>query len=105
MRHDVPLELHACCDAQSVFSGITAENVKLPAERHTLYHAQWVRELLDASTLRALWWLDTRDCVADGLTKGCIDRAALVRAGYACRWLFEGADPVAPAIRASAAAA
>ena len=85
-----PLELHACCDAQSVFSGITAENVKLPAERHTLYHAQWVRELLDACTLRALWWLDTRDCVADGLTKGSVPRDDIV-AAMAGQWLIKHA--------------
>ena len=26
--------------------------------------------------LNAFWWVDTRDMIADGLTKGAIDRAA-----------------------------
>ena len=70
----LPLELHACVDAQSVFSGITAENVKVSTERHTLHHAQWVRELCEKELLHGLWWVDTRDCVGDGLTKGAVAR-------------------------------
>ena len=64
-------------DAQGGFAGITSENVRMPAERHTLYHAQWVRELLERGLLKALWWIDTRDCCADGLTKGTVCRSAL----------------------------
>ena len=71
------LPLEACVDAQSVYSGITAQQVKIPAERHTLYHAQWIRELLDRHILRTLYWIDTRDCCADGLTKGSVIRDAL----------------------------
>ncbi|CAK0867548.1 unnamed protein product [Prorocentrum cordatum] len=63
------LPLEACVDAQSVFSGITAEQVRIPEERHTLYHAQWVRELLDRLILRTLWWIDTRTAARMGLPK------------------------------------
>ena len=35
-----------------------------------------MRELLDTKVLEALVWLDTRDMVADGLTKGSVDRDA-----------------------------
>ena len=72
------MPMHACIDAQSVYAAITAEVIGMPAERHTLYHAQWVRELLDSRTLEALWWIDTRDCCADGLTKGTVLRDAIV---------------------------
>ena len=74
-----PIELHACVDAQSVFAGITAEAVRMPAERHTLYHAQWIRQLLDRGILSGLWWIDTRDMIADGLTKGAVEREALLK--------------------------
>ena len=67
MRPAVPLE--ACVDAQSVFSGTTAESLRMPAKRHTLYHAQWIRVLLDRHILGTLRWIDTRDCCADGLTR------------------------------------
>eukprot|EP00959_Pyramimonas_sp_CCMP1952_P102396 2142018-Pyramimonas_sp.AAC.1 len=46
------LPLEACVDVQSAFSGIAAEQVNMPAERRKLYHAQWIRELLDRAILR-----------------------------------------------------
>ena len=48
---------------------------------------QYIRELLDTKVLEALVWLDTRDMVADGLTKGSVDHDAL----HACMngiWLL-----------------
>ena len=73
------MPLHACTDARSVYSGITASVVKMPVERHTLYHAQWIRELLNQHVLDGLWWIDTRDCCADGMTKGACDRGPILK--------------------------
>ena len=73
------MPLHCCTDARSVYSGITAVVVKMPVERHTMYHAQWIRELLDQYVLQALWWIDTRDCCADGMTKGACDRGPIMQ--------------------------
>ena len=42
-----------------------------------LCHLQYVRELLEHDVLRALVWTDTRDMLADGLTKGSVDRTEL----------------------------
>ena len=64
-------------DALSVFATITATYIKAPAEKGLLSHVQFVRELLDSHVLSVLSWLDTRDMIADGLTKGSIDRLAL----------------------------
>ena len=66
-----------CVDAMSVFAAITATFVKHPAEKGLLSHVQFVRELLDNHVLSALLWIDTRDMLADGLTKGAVDRADL----------------------------
>ena len=93
-----PLQLHACVDAQSVFSGITAEEVRVPAERHALYHAQWVRELLDKKLLEALWWIDTRDCCPDGLTKGSVARDAIIAVMHG-EWRLDHAPKRWPARR------
>eukprot|EP00959_Pyramimonas_sp_CCMP1952_P079149 1654453-Pyramimonas_sp.AAC.1 len=71
------IDLEGCVDAQSMFSGITAEQVRIPAERHTLYHAKWIRELLERGILKRLWWTDARDFCANGLTKGAVLRDAL----------------------------
>ena len=98
---DVPVG--AVIDARAVFDALNAEVVKTPAERHLLLPLLAAREMLDRRLIDRLLWVDTRAMLADGLTKGCIDRAALVSAGYAGRWLLEGADPVASAIRGRAA--
>ena len=45
-----------------------------------LCHIQFVRELLDRGVFQAMCWLDTRDMLADGLTKGCVDRSLLHQA-------------------------
>ena len=70
-----PLALVVVVDAESVYSAITAQQVKTPAERSLLIHLQWVRELLDTHVLHTLAWCDTRDMVSDALTKGSVDRA------------------------------
>ena len=64
-------------DAMSIFAAITATQIKIPADSSLLSHLQYLRELLDHQVLNAFWWVDTRDMLADGLTKGAIDRAAL----------------------------
>ncbi len=64
-------------DAYSVFSAVTANTVKVPSDSSLLAHIQYLRELLDRGVLDQLWWVDTRDMWADGLTKGVVDRDAL----------------------------
>jgi hypothetical protein len=64
-------------DALSVYAAITATFVKTPADNGVLIHCLYIRELLDYAVLHALIWQDTRDMLADGLTKGVVDRQAL----------------------------
>ena len=66
-------------DAKSVYSAIIATNIKVPTEKSLLSHVQYVRELLDIRLLKIIVWMDTRDMVADGLTKGAVNRGALHR--------------------------
>ena len=71
------LRIVLAVDAYSVFSACTAHNIKIPAEQSLVSHVQLLRELLDRGVLHRMWWLDTRDMVADGLTKGVIERQAI----------------------------
>ncbi len=64
-------------DALSVFASVTATFIKTPADNGVLVHCLYLRELLDNGVLKALIWQDTRDMIADGLTKGAVDRKAL----------------------------
>ena len=82
------VKLSSYVDAMSVYAAVTATFIKIPAEKSLLSHIQYIREFLDTRVLEALVWLDTRDMVADGLTKGSVDRGAL----HACMngiWLFQ----------------
>ena len=66
-----------CVDALSVHAAVVAQHVKAPAESNLLGHVQFLCELLDTHVLTYFCWLDTRDMVSDGLTKGAIDRTCL----------------------------
>ena len=59
-------------DAMSVHAAVTSTFVKTPAEKSLLCHVQFRRETLDRKTLISLIWIDTRDMVSDGLTKGAV---------------------------------
>ena len=61
-------------DAMSVYASVTANHIKIPAEKSLLSHLQFVRELLDRGILSILGWTDTRDMLADAMTKGAVDR-------------------------------
>ena len=81
------VELSLYVDAVSVYAAVTATFIKIPGEKSLLSRIQYIRELLDTKVLEALVWLDTRDMVADGLTKGSVGRDAL----HACMngiWLL-----------------
>ena len=71
----IPVALYL--DAKSVFAAISATFIKQPAEKSLLCHVQYLRELLDKHVLQYLFWLDTRDMGADGLTKGAVTRSLL----------------------------
>ena len=64
-------------DALSVFAAVTATFLKIPAEKSLLSHVQYLREILEIKVMEAILWIDTRDMIADGLTKGAVDRVAL----------------------------
>ena len=73
--YEVPMALYI--DALSVYAAVTATFVKIPAENGALCHLLYLRELMEHNVLYALIWADTRDMLADGLTKGAVDREAL----------------------------
>ena len=83
-----------CIDARAVFDNIIADLVKTPYDKHLLVHALAVREFLRMRAVQSLYWIDTNDMLADGLTKGCIDRAALTTAAAAGIWKLNGMAPI-----------
>ena len=64
-------------DAKSVSDAISATDVCTPQESSLKLHLIAVRDRLSRGLLRSLSWSDTRDMVADALTKGGIDRTMI----------------------------
>ena len=75
----VPMAIEALTDSYSIFSYLAAAHLKLPAEKGTYYHLAYLREKLVSTLIGSYTWVDTRDMVADGLTKGRADRTALIK--------------------------
>lgn len=72
------VEHDATVDAKAVIDGVTAEQPKTPAEKPLSLNALAMREYLESGHVDRLWWLDTLAMLADGMTKGSVDREALV---------------------------
>ena len=66
-----------CIDAMSVLAAMSAEAVRAPAEKSLVGHLLWLRELADRGILTGAAWVDTRDMLSDGLTKGSVDRSLI----------------------------
>jgi hypothetical protein len=73
------MTIDAFTDSHSIYSYMKALHLKFPADKGTFFHLAYMREALASGLLRSLTWLDTRDMVVDGLTKGMLDRSALHR--------------------------
>ena len=64
-------------DAWAVFDALTAQDASEPSESSLKLHVLAFRDRLFRGVCSILWWTDTRDMVADGLTKGGVDRRIL----------------------------
>ena len=61
-------------DARSVSDALAATDVCTPQEASLRLHLIAVRDRLTRGLIRSISWTDTRDMVADALTKGGVDR-------------------------------
>ena len=76
-----------------MYDGVTADCTKSPADKPLFLHALAMREYLEAGWVDRLWWLDTLAMLADGMTKGSVDREALVEACLKGVWKIVGQAP------------
>ena len=94
------VEHEAAVDASAVFDGATAEQPNTPAEKPLFLHALAMREYLESRHVDVLWWLDTLAMLADGMTKGSVEREALIRVCAEGVWRILGQQPVWKRLRA-----
>ena len=75
-------------DAKSVCDAIESDNDN-SADKSMIFHVKALRHMFMTGQLASSTWLDTRDMLADGLTKGKIDRHALMRALNTGKWIVQ----------------
>ena len=69
--------IKAATDAKAVFDSVAAPDICDPAECSLKLHLIALRNKIAYGIVDSLWWSDTRDMLADGLTKGSVNRMAL----------------------------
>ena len=77
-----PLDL--CVDAKTMSDAIAASDACEPAGCSPKLHLISVRDRMSHGLIRKLYWVDTKDMLADGLTKGGIDRLLLHQVSNDC---------------------
>ena len=81
--------IDAVVDAKAVFDAIAATDVCNPMECSLKLHLLSLRDKLAQGILKRLFWSDTRDMVADGMTKGGVNRALIKSVSDAGRLVLE----------------
>ena len=84
-----PLPLQVCTDGMSLLTALENVVAKIPTEASTLHHVQWLQELTRTRALDAAFWIDTRDMIADGMTKGTVPRSIIRVAQESGQWRLE----------------
>ena len=93
------IEHDAIVDAKAVWDGVTAECPKTPADKPLFLHALAMREYLESGWVDRLWWADTQAMLADGVTKGSVEREALIAVCERGIWAIVGEAPVYKQLR------
>ena len=87
-----PLELSI--DAKAVFDSIAAPEFTMPTEATLVNHLHSIREHVRDGRLSRLWWIDTRDMIADGLNKGGLPRDPILAICEQGQWSLTHEQPL-----------
>eukprot|EP00975_Prorocentrum_lima_P068083 12918645-Prorocentrum_lima.AAC.1 len=64
------MPIHVVGDNGGVFKCVIDDNPKMNTEPTLRLHVRALREFLDKGSVREILWCDSRDMIADPLTKG-----------------------------------
>jgi len=91
--------LELSIDAKAVFDAIAVQDYTLPAEATLVNHLHSIREQVRDGRISRIWWIDTRDMVADGLNKGGLPRDPILAICEAGVWTLNEAGVSYPPIK------
>ena len=80
MDRTSPIFTRLIIDAKSVFESVRVQTFKPPSENVIAGHCFWLRELCERKLIQHFTWADTRDMLADALTKGTVERNSIEHA-------------------------
>ena len=66
--HFLPVKV--CMDNYGLFAAVTKDEPTAGSDASMIYHVKAVRYLCDKGSIDTMAWIDNRDMLADGLTKG-----------------------------------
>jgi hypothetical protein len=83
------VKLHLFTDCRSIFDALKLEDLRVPSEASLFALLLIIKQLMTCGLLSRLYWVDTRDMLADGLNKGAISRVALMHSSKAACWSLQ----------------
>ena len=81
------LDVDLLVDSYGLFSATKKQDPSPGTDGSMLYHVKALRSLLDKTNLRRLGWIDNRDMISDGLTKGKPSREDMNAVLNSGRWV------------------
>ena len=82
----LPFCIQLVTDCKSLFDSLRCEETVIPTEQSLIMLLLQLKESMRSGTIKTIVWADTRDLIADGLTKGSIARAALLAFSMTSLW-------------------
>ena len=82
----LPFSIQIVTDCKSLFDSLRCEETVIPTEQSLIMLLLQLKESMRSGTIKTIVWADTRDLIADGLTKGSIARAALLAFSMTSLW-------------------
>ena len=82
----LPVPMVCVVDARSVYDALVQDEIRPPSEVSLVMMLCGIKESMRSGSIRRLFWVDTKDMVADGLNKGAVSRAALLTLGETGHW-------------------
>ena len=76
-------------DCRSIFDALQGQDLRIPTEEGLYPLLLIIKHLMTTGLIDRLYWIDTRDMLADGLNKGVISREAILTYCRTGTWILK----------------
>ena len=85
---NLPVDIEICVDARGVYDSLVNEQTRC-SEGGLVMTLLSLKENIRKGIVKRVWWVDTRDMLADGLTKGLCSRRAILQLCRTGQWVLQ----------------